>query len=79
MLGNAVKGTVNASVVHDPGAFGFGPGYIGRVAGDLTWKVGNGLLFQFPIISFSDPISHTGNVRRPEVTFGMGFSFAHAH
>jgi len=68
---------LDGQVVHDPGAFGFNPGKILRLMGNVSWptKV-PGIAIKLPIIQYSTPLSPTGDGRGPQLQFGVGFSFA---
>jgi hypothetical protein len=72
-----MKLNANPEIVYDSGAFGNHKGYIGRFLSDLTWKLGKGFSLQLPIFRYSTPISHTGDGRKSEISFGMGFAFSH--
>jgi hypothetical protein len=73
-FGNNIVGSVSTEVVHDSGAFGFDPGYIGRAVSNLTWKRGKHISVQLPIVIVNAPLSHTGDGRKPQISFGIGFS-----
>ena len=75
-FGESVSSSMSTEVVHDSGAFGFNPGYIGRIVSNLTWKKGKHVSVQFPIVNVSAPLSHTGDGRKSQVSFGIGFSFS---
>jgi len=75
-LGKTVSGSVGAEVVRDSGAFGFKPGYIGRALANLTWKFVQHVSIQLPFVSASTPLSHTGDGRTTQISFGVGFSFS---
>jgi hypothetical protein len=74
-----VSASVTTEIVRDSGAFGYRKGYIGRLVGGINWKGSRGFSFQIPQITFTDPISHTGDGRHREFCVGAGFSFSPGH
>ncbi len=75
-FGERVSVAVTAEIVRDSGAFGFREGYIGRLGGGINWQGKHGVSFQIPQVMFSDPVSHTEDGRRRELTVGVGMSFS---
>lgn len=74
-----VSVSVTTEALHDSGAFGYRPGFIARVVEGLNWKRNGGVTWQFPQVTFTDPLSHTADGRRPTLVFGVGLLFSPAH
>jgi hypothetical protein len=74
-----VSASVTAEALHDSGAVGYRPGYIGRMIAGMNWKGSRGISWQFPQIMFADPLSHTADGRYPVFSFGIGLTFSPAH
>jgi len=74
-----VSASLAMEAVHDSGAFGYRPGYIGRIIASANWNRNYEVNIQFPQVTFTDPLSHTKDGRGPELTFGLGFSFSPGH
>ncbi len=75
-LGESTSGSFTAEIVRDSGAYGFDQGWLVRTLGNLTWKTGKRTSVQFPIVTFSDMVTHVSDGRKPLLTFGIGFSFS---
>jgi hypothetical protein len=77
-LGSRASGNLNLEVVHDPGAFGYSPGVIGRILSDISWKTRvPGLRIQLPLLRVTSPLTHTGDGRGPQLQMGVGLVYSH--
>ncbi len=75
-FGEGHTANVLSEAVYDSGAFGFNSGYIGRLTGNLTWKLGKHVSLQLPLVTLTKPLSRTGDGRMFQSSFGVGFSFS---
>lgn len=60
----------SAELMHDPGAFGFNPGYFARGNASLGRKLNSHLRFEVPLM-WSAPLLELGDGRRPEIQTGL--------
>jgi hypothetical protein len=74
-FGSKVSNSIDLATVWDSGALGNNPGLIGRVADTLSWKRGEHLSLQFPLI-IQTPLTHTGDGRRTNFTAGFSLAFS---
>jgi hypothetical protein len=78
-LSERVSASLALEVVHDSGAFGYRPGYIGRMVWGMNWKRGRGVSVQIPQVTVTDPLSHTHDGRHREVAVGVGITISPGH
>ncbi len=72
---NAWSFGADAEIVHDTGAFGFNPGYFGKIGGNVGRQISKKLRIDAPLQFFA-PISHLGDSRKANPRMGLTLSYA---